>query len=378
MSKELDQLIEDSIHRDRDTALRKKVVEEKSLILREHQVDRDLGELEKNTNEIEKAKSVDFSVMTPEDVQALVKSNDEYMEAAKNSMVFINEEFGRIVPYFRKNLILIGGDTGDGKSTTVANIIHSTITRKNPATGKPGRVLVLSNEEAPEDFYNRVTCITRDWAYTNHDKFTEEQKAAFRESIPILAKNGRLTIIGDVYQGIPGWTTTIEGIELIFENLLKDNTIYDSVIIDYYQNVKRSKVNPKLNQYECQAKLAAVLDQMKLRYPGAIVLMAQMARLTDEEDTTPFNKRLKGSKEICDKSTFMCELIPERSLLRSKWCIWKSRFTESIGKSIYTGFDRGKFVPYSVEFQEKTAKMVDRNLEKKQAEKLGLTTKEEE
>lgn len=377
MSKELDDLVEESIQRDREMGLRKKAVEEKGLLLREHQVNRDLTELEKNQNELQLAKTVDFGRMTAEDIQQLVQSNDEYMQAAKHAMVFINQEFDQLVPYFRKNLILIGGDTGDGKSTTVANIIYSTITKINPATGKAGKVLVLSNEEAPEDFYNRVTCLVKEWAYTNHHKFSENQRKVFSEHIPIWAKDGRLTIIGDVYRDIPGWTTTVEGIRDIFENLIRDGITYDAVIIDYYQNIKSSKDNSKLDQYQCQAKLAAVLDQMKLRYPGAIIVMAQMKKLTSDEDTTPFNIRLKGSKEICDKSTFICELIPERQLLRSKWRVWKSRFTEAVGQSIYTGFDKGKFVPYSIDFQKKIAKIVDQNLEKDEATKLGLNIKEE-
>ena len=377
MSKELEDFNE-MLEKDAQLKLRRDVVSEKDLSLKEHRVNRDLNELIKNTSELEQAQKVSFGRMTPEAIIALVASNDEYMEAARNAMVFINSDFGKLVPYFRKNLILVGGDTGDGKSTTVANLIYSTITRQNPATGKAGRVLVLSNEEAPEDFYNRVTSIARGWKYTNHDQFTEEQRKSYSAHIPIWASKGRLTIIGDTYQGVPGWTTTVEGIEAVFENLLRENEIYDTVIIDYYQNIKRSKINPKLDQYQVQSMLAAVLDKMKLRYPGAIVMMAQMKKLTGEEDTTPFNVRFKGSKEICDKATFICELIPERKLLRSKWLVWKSRFTEAVGQAIYTGYDRGKFVPYSMEFQLMTAKLREKNLEKDKEQELGIVSNEKE
>ena len=365
---DLNEKMEKEIEMDR----RKKVVQEKDLILKEHRVGRDLDELEKNTSELNQAKTVNFGAMSEENIDRLVLDNDEYMEAAKNAMMFINKEFKKTVPYFRKNLILVGGDTGDGKSTTVANIVFSTITRNNPLTGKPLRVLVLSNEEAPEDFYNRITCLIMGWRYTNHDQFTDEQRSTFKEYIPKLAKDGRLTIIGDVYNGVPGWTTSVEGIETIFNNLIRDNEIYDVVIIDYYQNIRYSKVDPKIDEYNCQRKLSGVLDQMKLRYPGPIIVMAQMKRLVDEDDTTPFNVRLKGSKLICDKATFICELIPERALLRSKWKVWKSRFTDAVGECIYTGYDRGRFVPYSDEFKKNTAALVLKNLEEAEEQKLGL------
>lgn len=374
MSKELDEL-NAAIEKDMELERRKKAVQEKDLTLREYRVGRDLEELEKNTAEMEQAKTVKFSKMSAANMERLRKDNAEYMEAAKHAMTFINKEFKKAIPYFRKNLILIGGDTGDGKSTTVANLIFSTITQKNPATGKACRVLVLSNEEAPEDFYNRCTCLVMGWKYTNHDQFTDEQRKTFDEWIPKWVDGGRLTIIGDTYEGIPGWTTTPEGIETMLNNILESGQPpYDVVIIDYYQNVTYSKTNPKLDEFMCQRKLSNMLDQMKRKYPGPIVLMAQMKRLTDEEDTTPFNVRLKGSKLICDKATFISELIPERRLLRSRWKVWKSRFTESIGDSIYTGYDRGKFVPYSLEFQANVAKLVNANAERDMEQEAGLIT----
>ncbi len=377
MSKEIDDLNK-KIEKDLELDRRKKDVQEKDLILKEHRVNRDLEEFQRNKAELEEAKSVSFGAMTKESVNQLIEDNDEYMEAAKHAMTFINKEFKKLVPYFRKNLIVIGGDTGDGKSTTMSNVVFSTISRKNPATGKSCRCLVLTNEERPEDILNRVTCLVKGWKYTNHDQFSEEQRNTFREYIPKLTQNGRLTVISDVYQGIPGWTTSVEGIETIFNNLIRDNEIYDAIIIDYYQNINTSKNNPKLDEFMCQRRLANILDQMKNRYPAPIVLLAQMKRLVDEEDTTPFNVRLKGSKLICDKATFICELIPERQLLRSKWRVWKSRFTEAVGESVYTGYERGKFVLYDDEFKKNVAKLVNSNLEKDKEHELGLGTNSEE
>jgi hypothetical protein len=43
----------------------------------------------------------------------------------------------------------------------------------------------------------------------------------------------------------------------------------------------------------------------------------------------------------------------EPDMLRTAWKIHKSRFSESIGKTIYTGFDKGRFVEYTLEFKNR-------------------------
>lgn len=367
-----------ALEKAKDQDRRKKIVDEQALSLREHKVGIDFNALENAKREAEIAKGVTFDVMSDGAIQKLMDDNDQYMSAAKHSMTFITKSFKGVVPFFRKNLILLCGDTGDGKSTTVACGVTSTIQQTNPATGKSCRVAVLTNEEAAEDFYNRITCHMKGWQYTNHDQFTDEQRRTFKEWIPKFAKGGRLTVIGDNYEGLTGCTTTVEGIEMIFEGFMKSDHPPDVVFIDYYQNVRFSKFNRQLNEFECQRMFAALMDKLKNVYPGTIAVMAQMNRLKDEEDTTPFNIRIKGTKLICDKATFICELTPERELLRSKWTVWKSRFTDSVGKSHYTGYDRGKFVEYDDTFKAKIAEIIAKKIEEQKTKEMppGVIKKE--
>lgn len=372
MSKEIDKLNEE-IQKDIELDRRKKVLAQKKLDLEEKRVDISFANLVKAKEDSEKSESITFGKTPEDEIERLIKDNSDYLEAAKHPMPFINSEFDNMVPFFRKNLILILSQTGGGKSTAVCSILDALIRKKDPLTGKAYRVCVLTNEEHETDVLNRLCCHIKGWTYTNHNRFTDEQRAEFSKYIRIFTQNGNVTVIGDSYKGISGWTTTVEGIRRVFASLIKNNDIYNVVILDYYQNVTISTNQPELNQYQVQDILSNEFDRVKNIYPAALVIFAQSDKLTGPDDTRPYNIRIKGAKKIATKCTFICELIPEYELHRSTWEVHKSRFTDSIGKKIITGFKNGKYVPYTVEFQKEAAKMVERNLEKRKEQELGIT-----
>ena len=158
----------------------KRNVQKKKTILDNKRTDAQMQRLEQNEKDLEIAKITNFGGMDDEQRKAVKLANSSYINAARTSMSFINNTFKGVIPFFQKNLILIGGKTGEGKSTTVANIAFATMRQVNPATGKTRRVLVISNEEKTEDVFNRITCLIKGWAYTNHDKFTDQQIATFQ------------------------------------------------------------------------------------------------------------------------------------------------------------------------------------------------------
>lgn len=334
---------------------RRRDVSERKLTIDERRTALQIEQIQQHEKDLELAKKIDFSQLTNEQVQTLQQANRDYINAARTSMSFINNEFKGVIPYFRKNLILIGGKTGEGKSTTVANIAFTTIRQINPNTGKPRRVLVITNEEKSEDVYNRITCLRHGWAYTNHDQFTDEQVSKFDEYIGVLSSGGRMTVIDNEHGGAMGLTTSIEGICTIFDRLIETKDYYDVVLIDYYQNIKYSKRDPSLDEWKVQALLANALDRYKNVYPAPIVLLAQVN--PPDEKETPFQHRIKGRKVIVDVATCAVEMIADRESYRTQWVVHKSRFNESVGKGFFTGFDRGAYVPYSSEFIAKVAKI---------------------
>ena len=339
----------------------------KKLEIDERKVNIELDKIHKDERDLALARSANFGKMSRDQIDVIIQNNEDYMEAAKNKMIFIDRVFDKIVPYFKKNLILIAGKTGDGKSTTVANIVRTTISQKNKETGKYRTALVITNEQLAEDFFNCITCQIKGWEYTDHGEFTPVQKEAFKTYINFLAGTGLVTVIDNEFNGSSGVTTTVEGLRAIFDSLIEKKQYYDVVIIDYYQNFKFSKLNPKLNQYEVQQQVCAVLDQYKNSYPAPIVLLAQIEPNKGKEET-PYQFRIKGTKEITDKATAAIELIADRENLRSEWVIHKNRFQgRTVGDSCYTGYDKGQYVPYDEPFRKKV--MVYK--EKKQIELMN-------
>jgi hypothetical protein len=349
---------------------REKIIKEKELEIREHRVNHQHEQLVTTITEIQKAKTVDYSHVTAEYLAQMIKENDEYMEAAKNPLPFINGDFNGIVPFFKKNLILIGGKTGEGKSTTVANVVVRLLMSK--VNGKVPKILIIVNEEKPEDVYNRITCFLRGWKYSDHHEFTDEQRAEFKKMIPILAQ--AIVVVSDDFEGVRGTTTTIEGITGVFDDIIDNHKHFDAILFDYYQNVTSSKNEPMLDEFKVQRKLAHLLNNYKNKLPAPLVLFAQINPPQDPENPSPFSVRIKGTKMICDAATFIMEMIPERENLRTKWVVHKSRFTTAMTErpTFYSGFDKGRYVEYDAAWIAKVTKAANDRVHKTMDKAIGI------
>lgn len=305
----------------------------------ENDIESKYDNLIKRKNELATNDDIDLTSMSEERLNNIVSETSEYLELARNSKTFLNNNFNGVVPYFARNVILIAAPTGHGKSTTCANLAYHALLQGQ-------KILVITNEEVAGDVYNRIICLIKGWAYVDHGKFTDDQVRTFKEMIPQIGK--RVTVVDDNFGGSPGQTTTIEGMEAIFESLVKKKTNYGVIIFDYYQNVTKSNKNSSWNNWQCQEYLAKYLDSYKSRYNAPIIVLAQLLDYSDNKPS--FKERIEGRKLILNTATCAIELSAERDDQRTAWTIRKSRFSEGVGDTIYTGFSKGKYVEYTPKF----------------------------
>lgn len=309
------------------------------------------NQIDASEKDLELAKHLDLSQMSVSQIADIQKSNEEYMAAAQNCMQFLCPTFEGYVPFFRKNVILIGAESGFGKSTAAANIAFHAMKQVNPATGKKCKVLIITNEEQSEDCINRITCLNKGWDYSDHAKFTKEQRDTFTRAIPFLTKDGRLTVIDDDYGGVPGMTTTVEGFESIFDNLIRNKVEYDLVIIDYIQNFDESKVEPNLESWQVLTKVAKLLNYYKNIYSAPIVVFSQL-KSDSEENPKSFKERIEGRKSLFNVATMAMEIRAVHADFKTNWIIWKNRFNKGIGQTLKTAFQKGMYIEYTNEFAE--------------------------
>jgi len=303
----------------------------------------------KSKKELEKITSeVNLTLGNKKKLERIQSENDTYFKSLEEISCFINDDFKQ-VPFFPGTITMVLAVTGQGKSTTSANLAYHMLTQ-----GK--KVLVISNEEKIIDIYNRVTCLIKGWNYQQHDKFTKDEQQVFRKYIEILGS--RMTVIDNLDENGEknvSQTTSVEGMENVFQKIIEGKNKgnkFDIIIIDYYQNVFESLKNTRASTWENQEKFGKLLDQLKNSCGAPIVLMAQK-KPGKEEGMGDWKNLIEGRKSISNVVTCALEIKADIENYRTEWIIHKNRWGSAANESIYTGYDRGKYVYYNDEFIKK-------------------------
>lgn len=282
--------------------------------------------------------NIDITAVTDSHYKRIIERNNQYLDNARNSKKFLLSAFGPLVPYFAKNIILFGAKTGSGKSSLSANLAYRALEDNQ-------KTLIITNEEAEEDFYNRITFLQNKWPYTNHNRINDYQRSVIDENILKLSKN--ITVISDGWNGRAGVTTTLEGLQGLFNSLLTNNQKYDAIIVDYFQGISSSVLNPMWNDWMVQQAFGDFLNTFIQKYQhGPVIVLSQ---LKESKDAT-FKEKIEGRKSILNRATCAIEVVAHHDILETEFIFHKSRSTHAVGKTIKVGYQDGLYVEKDDDF----------------------------
>ena len=300
------------------------------------------------TEQLERAENIRIDPSKFPKVGQSAKNNEQYQEDVEKALPFINAALSRLIQVLPRNLYVIGGITGGGKSTTVSNIIM-------PILKAGRRILVIANEEHRDDVYNRIACRILKYSFTKFK--TGEYHKSIRDKIneEVTRLEPFITVCGTDFMDNPDMVCTPEGVRMTVEYFAKD---HDAILIDYYQNISYSRNDDRPEPYAHQEKFAYWINVFKNNYRGPIFVMSQIMKAKEKSiSEQEWKTRIEGRKIISNFSNFFIEIVPDFDNFSTMFKIHKERMNVFQGKQIKMGFniDDQTYVSYTEEFKAKAA-----------------------
>ena len=276
----------------------------------------------------------------PESIRRMFGNIAAYNKMMKERITFINEALTKAIPFTRENLYLITAYTGSGKTTIAANISY-------PLWKQGKKSLVLSNEESEHDILFRIACIELGLNFNDYKKglmsFEDQQYA--KMLFPEISRY--IKVIDVNYNN--GITTKLEGIQNALMSVQNKN--FSCAMIDYYQLIKYSAYNKNAKPYDVLNDLRIWMGRYIKNSNIPIVLFAQLHSQSKRQGKDLDNK-IKDCPAVMEPATVILEAIPNFEKKTTDFLIVKDRFGLQ-GRSIKCGFDKGRYVPLTPEFERK-------------------------
>lgn len=264
------------------------------------------------------------------------------MSINSDSYTFINPSLS-VIPLCANQLITVMGVTGNGKSTTVANIVDGIINNKSKL-GKNPRILILSNEETEPNVYGKIIGLRRGFTFKAIEDLTEAQHLIYNAELENITKSGNIKVLGLDYASLA--TSSAEGTIYTLNKLWAQNEIFDVILIDYFQGF-HSKKGSEQDAAE-QRTVLQFLYNFAVSKHIAVVLFSQVNPMqTKPEDgkRTMDKSRTRGASMLLDKCTVIVEVVTDHTILESQFYIHKMRKDGSlVGTSIRQNFLYGRYL----------------------------------
>lgn len=318
---------------------------EKEVIIKEHTINNKYDQIRNSKKEAELLKSI-TSDNTFKGDMADIYTNARI--AFRKNMPFISKELSDKVPMVAGSLVLVGGMTGIGKSTTTANIVRRFYKDKK-------KVLIITNEEVLESVVNRISFMEVGIDYNTFRKddfsITPEQEAA------IIATGNDIVNYVTV-KDRPIEACKLEGVKSLLDDA-KAKKNYDVIILDYFQAVSESVQNK--SRVEILYELRDYLKDYCREDAPPIILFAQLSPLDPQEKDRNMEIRTKWIKGLMEAASSALEIVREPNIPVTRFVITKSRWGYT-GKDVYYKYKKGEFIPINFEEKQQIEKDYKANL----------------
>jgi uncharacterized protein YaaR (DUF327 family) len=264
----------------------------------------------------------------------------KYNQMLSQRITFINSALTAAVPFTKENLYLVCAYTGNGKSTVAANISF-------PLYKEGKKSLVISNEETEHDILFRIACLELGLNFNDYKKGRMPLEFQ-RQAIALFPQISKYIKVKDV-NFKNGLTTKIEGIKNLLTRV-KDQD-YSCVMIDYYQLIRYSVTDPSRDRFNVLDDLRIWMGQYIKTANIPIVLFAQLHSI-GKRPNKDLDSRIKECPGVSEPATVIVEIVPNFKDATSDFIIHKDRFG-CAGNSVRCGYDKGRYVKYTEEFQKK-------------------------
>lgn len=231
-----------------------------------------------------------------------------------------------------QGLILVGGVTGQGKSTTSANLIAGFL---NAEPKK--KVLVITNEENTAAVYDRVACVLLKFNFKSYyaGKLSKSQTEEVRDLSRSLMN--QITVEeGSIKYDM----TCLEDVEAALVHASEGG--YGLACLDYLQTVCHSSEDPNLEPVQVSKRLGFFLKDYSRKVEIPVIVFVQLK----PQDAAPdFASRIMNDKTIMTHAFMAVEVVPEFDTQQSRFVFHKDRFGEAQGKEIVMEYVGGRFQP---------------------------------
>lgn len=277
---------------------------------------------------IEELRALGNDAVLDEVIHAIAR----HKSALKQRAQLINESMTKAIPLVRENLYIFAAYTGSGKSSCAANITY-------PLWKQGKKVLIISNEETRKDVLSRIACLDTgvDFKEVQQGNITTEQERAY---VGVMDSIHQFVTVVDV---IDPRTTRLEGMKNILDAAVDED--YACILIDYFQLVKNSQQNNRMEPYAVLSAFKDFLAAYVKRANAPVVLFVQLWSLSKRPSKgTELDARLKECSGIQDPASVVIEIIPNFDEHYSEFLICKDRFFGRKGQKIVCPYYKGRFL----------------------------------